>query len=151
MAMSSLLDEMYVNTILVLVVVTCVGGPILSGAFRPPRPQRRKGSNAGALSSGSSARCRPGDDRESHVGKLDRLDEAQANGWTVQSMKDDSATSFRRETEIVLVPPPSSVSLTEEAKKNEGTCRLAVFARFCSEPKPATIPPAKCRRRPREI
>ena len=106
MAMSSLLDEMYVNTILVLVVVTCVGGPILSGAFRPPRPQRRKGSNAGALSSGSSARCAPVTTASRTSASSKSLDEAQANGWTVLSMKDDSATSFRRGNEIVLVLVP---------------------------------------------
>jgi arylsulfatase len=34
-------------------------------------------------------------DRKSHVGQLDKgLDEAQANGWTVVSMKDDWKTVF---------------------------------------------------------
>jgi phosphoglycolate phosphatase-like HAD superfamily hydrolase len=38
-------------------------------------------------------------DRNSHIGKLDKaLDEAQANGWTVVSMKDDWQTIFPPET-----------------------------------------------------
>ena len=41
------------------------------------------------------AECEWAYDRQSHVRRLDKaLDEAQAEGWTVVSMKDDRKTIF---------------------------------------------------------